>query len=44
MSENAEIVRTEKGTAKVLKFIVKNVNISQYSDFDSIIENVNDST
>ena len=43
LSENAEIVRTEKRTAKVLKFVTKNINISQYSDFDSIIENVNDS-
>ena len=43
LSENAEIVRTEKRTAKVLKFVTKYINISQYSDFGSIIENVNDS-
>ena len=44
LSENDEIVKTEKGTAEVFNNffgnIVKNFNISQYSDFDPIIENV----
>ena len=48
LSENGEIVKTEKGTAEVSnKFfgnIVKNLNISQYSNFDPIIENVKDPT
>ena len=48
MSEKGEIVKTEKGTAEVyINFfgnIVKNLNISQYSDFDPIIENVKDPT
>ena len=48
LSENGEIVKTEKGAAEVFnKFfgnIVKNLNISQYSDFDPIIENVKDPT
>ena len=46
--ENGEIVKTEKGTAEVFNNffgnIVKNLNISQYSDFDPIIENVKDPT
>ena len=44
LSENCKIVKTEKGTAEVFnKFfgnILKNLNISQYSNFDPIIENV----
>ena len=44
LSENGEIEKTEKGTTEVSnKFfgnIVKNLNISQYSNFDPIIENV----
>ena len=46
--ENGEIVETEKETADVFNNffgnIVKNLNISQYSDFDPIIENVKDPT
>ena len=46
--ENGEIVKTEKGIAEVFNNffgnIVKNRNISQYSDFDPIIENVRDPT
>ena len=46
--ENGEIVKIEKGTAEVFNNffgnIVKNLNISQYSDFDPIIENVKDPT
>ena len=46
--ENGKIVKTEKGTAEVSNNffgnIVKNLNISQYSDFDPIIENVKDPT
>ena len=46
MIENGEIVKTEKGTAEVFNNffgnIVKNLNISHYSDFDPIIENVKD--
>ena len=42
--ENGEIVKFEKETAGVfnnfLGNIEKNLNISQYSDFDPIIENV----
>ena len=42
--ENGEIVKTEKGTAEVFNNffgnIVRNLNISLYSDFDPIIENV----
>ena len=48
MIENGEIVKTEEGTAEVFNnffgSIVKNLNISQYSDFDPIIENVRDPT
>ena len=48
MIENGEIVKTEKGTAEVFDnffgYIVNNLNISQYSDFDPIIVNVKDST
>ena len=48
LTENGEIVKTEKGTAEVFNNlfgnIVKNLNISQYSDFDPIIENVRDPT
>ena len=42
--ENGDIVKNEKGTAEVFNVgnIVKNLNISQYSDFDPIIENVKD--
>ena len=46
LSKNGEIAKTEKGRAKVSNNyfgnIVKNLNISQYSDFDPIIENVKD--
>ena len=46
--ENDEIVKTEKETAEVFNNffgnIVKNLNISQYSDFDPIIEHVKDPT
>ena len=48
LSENGEIVKTEKETAEVFNNffgnIVKNLNISQYSDFDPIIEKVKDPT
>ena len=48
LSENGEIVKIEKETAEVLNTffgnIVKNLNISEYSDFDPIIENVKDPT
>ena len=48
MIENAEIVKTEKGTAVVFNYfvgnIVKNIKISQYSDFDPVIDNVKDPT
>ena len=48
LSENGEIVKTEKETAEVFNNffgnIVKNLNISQYTDFDPIIENVKDPT
>ena len=48
LSENGEIVKTEKETAEVFNNffgnILMNLNISQYSDFDPIIENVKDST
>ena len=41
-------MKIEKGTAEVFNNffsnIVKNLNISQYSDFDPIIENVKDPT
>ena len=40
-------MNTEKGTADVfnnIKNILKNLNISQYSDFDPIIENIKDAT
>ena len=46
MSENGEIGKNEKETAEVFNSffgnIVKNLNISQYCDFDPIIENVKD--
>ena len=46
--ENGEIVKTEKETAEVFNIflgnIVKNLNISQYSDFDPMIEKVKDPT
>ena len=46
--ENGEIVKTEKERAEVFNNffgnIVKNLNISQYSDFDPIIEKVKDPT
>ena len=48
LSENGKIVKTEKETAEVFNNffgnIVKNLYISQYSDFDLIIENVKDPT
>ena len=48
MSENCEIVENEKGAADVFNNcfgnIVKNLNISRYSDYDPIIENVKDPT
>ena len=48
LSENGKIVKTEKETAEVFNNffgnIVKNLNISQYSDFDPIIEKVKDPT
>ena len=48
LSENDKIVKTEKEKAEVFNNffgnIVKNLNISQYSDFDPIIENVKDPT
>ena len=48
LSENGKIVKTEKGTVDVFNNffgnIVKNLDISQYSDFDPIIENVKDPT
>ena len=48
LSENGETVKTEKETAEVFNSffgnIVKNLNISQYSNFDPIIENVKDPT
>ena len=47
-SENGEIVKTEKETAEVFNNffgnIVKKLNISQYSDFDPVIENIKDPT
>ena len=43
LSENGEIVKNEKGTGEVFNNsfgnIVKNLNISQCSDFDPIVEN-----
>ena len=46
--ENGEIVKTEKETAEVFNNffgnIVKKLNISQYSDFDPVIENIKDPT
>ena len=48
VSENGEIVKTEKETADVFNNFfdntVKNLNNSQYSDFDPVIENVKDAT
>ena len=48
MSENGKIVKTEKERAEVFNNffgnILKNLNISQYSDFDPIIEEVKDPT
>ena len=48
LSENGKIVKTEKETAEVFNNffgnIVKNLNISQYSDFDPIIEKDKDPT
>ena len=44
LNENGEIVKTEKGTAEVFNIFfgnfVINLNISQYSDFDPMIENI----
>ena len=48
LSKNGVNMNTEKGTADVFNNffgnIVKNLNISQYSDFDPIIEKVKDPT
>ena len=48
LSKNGVNMNTENGTADVFNNffgnIVKNLNISQYSDFDPIIENVKDAT
>ena len=48
LSKNGVNMNTEKGTADVFNNffgnIVKNLNISQYSDFDPIIENIKDAT
>ena len=48
LNENGEIVKTENGAAEVFNNffcnIVKNLNISQYCDFDPTIENVKDPT
>ena len=48
LNENGKIVKTGKDTAEVFNNffgnIVKNFNISQYSDFDPIIEKVKDPT
>ena len=48
LSQNGEILETEKGTAEVFNNIfgniLKNHNISQYSDLDPILENVKDPT
>ena len=48
MNEDGKIVKTEKETAQVFNNffgnIVKNLNISQYSDFGPITENVKDTT
>ena len=48
LSENGKIVKTEKETAEAFNnffgTIVKNLNISQYSDFDPIIVKVKDLT
>ena len=48
VSENGEIVKTEKETADIFNNFfgnsVKDINISQYSDFDPLIENVKDVT
>ena len=40
LSENGEILKIENGTVEVFDNIVKNLIISQYSDFDPIIINV----
>ena len=40
LSENGEIVKTEKETAEVFHNFFGNIDISQYSDFDPIIDNV----
>ena len=48
LSENGKIVKIEKETAEVFNHFfgkfVKNLNISQYSDFDPIIAKVKDPT
>ena len=48
LSGNGEIIKTEKETSEIFNNffgnILKNLNISQYSDFDPIIENVKDPT
>ena len=46
LTENDEIIKTEKGTAKVLNAffsnIVQNLDIQQYNVDDPICENIND--
>ena len=46
LTENDEIVKTEKGTAKVLKTffsnIAQNLDIQKYNGDDPICENIND--
>ena len=46
LTENDEIVKTEKGTAKVLKTffsnIAQNLDIQKYNVDDPICENIND--
>ena len=48
LSKNGEIMKTEKGTAEVfnnfLGNILKNLNISKYSDFDPVTKSVKDPT
>ena len=48
LTENGKLMKTEKERAEVpnnfFGNIVKNLNISQYSDFDPIIENIKDPT
>ena len=48
LSDKGGIVKTEKGTAEVFKTFfgnfVQNLNISQYSDFNPITDNIKEST